>query len=76
MVVSERVDSDGYHESITTIGTGPATIFQNGQAIEGTWTKSSQSSQIVFRDANGDNIQFTPGQVWIAAIPQYGRIEY
>ncbi len=76
MVVSERVDSDGYHEAITTIGTGPATIFQNGQAIEGTWTKSSQSSQIVFRDASGNNIQFTPGQVWIAAIPQYGRIEY
>lgn len=76
MVVQERVDSDGYHEAITTIGTGPATIFQNGHAIEGTWTKASQSSQIVFRDANGDTVQFTPGQVWIAAIPQYGRIEY
>lgn len=76
MVVQERVDYDGYHEAITTIGTGPATVFQNGQAIEGTWTKSSQSSQIIFRDANGNNIQFTPGQVWIAAIPQYGRIEY
>lgn len=76
MVVQERADTDGYHEKITTIGTGPATIFQNGQAIEGTWTKSSQSSQIIFRDASGNNIQFTPGQVWIAAIPQYGRIEY
>lgn len=76
MVVQERAASDGYHESITTIGTGPATIFQNGQAIEGTWTKASQASQIVFRNANGDTIEFTPGQVWIAAIPQYGRIEY
>ncbi len=76
MVVQERTDFDGYHEKITTIGTGPATIFQNGQAIEGSWTKSSQSSQIIFRDANGNNIQFVPGQVWIAAIPQTGRIEY
>lgn len=76
MVVQERTASDNYHENITTIGTGPATIFQNGQAIEGTWTKASQASQIVFRDANGDTIEFTPGQVWIAAIPQYGRIEY
>lgn len=76
MVVQERTDTDGYHEAITTIGTGPATIFQNGQAIEGTWTKSAQSSQIVFRDAEGNTIQFVPGQVWIAAIPQYGRIEY
>ncbi len=76
MVVQERPDYDGYHEKITTIGTGPATIFQNGQVIEGSWTKSSQTSQIIFRNANGDNIQFTPGQVWIAAIPQTGSIEY
>lgn len=76
MVVQERPDYDGYHEKITAIGTGPATIFQNGQVIEGSWTKSSQTSQIIFRNANGDNIQFTPGQVWIAAIPQTGRIEY
>ena len=77
MVVSEHTANDNYHEEINTIGTGSATIFQNGQVIEGTWTKTNQSSQIVFRDNNGDIVSFTPGQVWIAAVPQYGgRIEY
>lgn len=76
MVVQERLDSDQYHESITTNSTGSATIFQNGQAIEGTWTKTAGNSQIVFRDTAGAEVKFTPGQVWISAIPQYGRIEY
>lgn len=68
--------SDDYHEDITTIGSGNAIIFQNGQAIEGTWSKLSQKDQIVFRDNNGDQIKFTPGQLWVAAVPQYGRIDY
>ena len=53
--------SDDYHEDITTIGT---------------WSKLSQKDQIVFRDNNGDQIKFTPGQLWVAAVPQYGRIDY
>lgn len=76
MIVREGLMSDDYHEDITTIGSGNAIIFQNGQAIEGTWSKLSQKDQIVFRDTNGDQIKFTPGQLWIAAVPQYGRIDY
>lgn len=76
MVVSERTMSDGYHESITTTGSGNATIFQNGTAIEATWRKKSQSSQITFTDKDGNEIKLTPGQVWIAAVPQYGEVNY
>lgn len=76
MIVSEHTMSDGYHESITTTGSGNATIFQNGTAIEATWRKASQSSQIVFTDANGEEIKLTPGQVWIVAVPQYGEVNY
>lgn len=76
MIVSERTMADGYHESITTVGSGNATIFQNGTAIEATWRKASQSSQIVFTDVNGEEIKLTPGQVWIAAVPQYGEVNY
>ena len=71
MFVNERKMSDGYHENITTIGSGSATIFQNGEVIEGTWQKLSASDQIVFRDNSGDLIKFAPGQVWIAAVPIY-----
>lgn len=76
MVVHESGMADGYHEDITAIGRGDAIIFQNGEAIEGTWHKSSQTSQIVFRDTAGDTIKLVPGQVWISAIPQYGSINY
>lgn len=76
MIVRENGMSDGYHENITTISSGNAVIFQNGTAIEGTWQKTSQSSQIVFRDNAGDIIKLAPGQIWISAIPQYGAVIY
>ena len=76
MIVEEGRMSDGYHEEIQTIDSGTAYIFQNGLAIQGTWTKSSQDAQIIFRDSNGEEIALTPGQVWIAAVPQYGDVSY
>ena len=72
MMVDERLDSDNYHHIIQTIGTGNAYIFQNGTAIKGTWKKTSKDSQIVFTDESGKPISFTPGQLWVAAIPNYG----
>ncbi len=76
MFVRESVASDNYHEDITTVGSGKAYVFQNGTVETGTWTKSSISSQIVFRNDDGEEIAFTPGQLWIAAVPQYGGVEY
>lgn len=76
MMVQERTMADGYHESITTIGSGKAYIFQNGEVIEGTWGKASQDSQIVFKDASGEVVKFTPGQLWIAAVPQFGSVSW
>lgn len=72
MMVDERLDSDNYHHVIQTIGTGTAYVFQNGTAIKGTWKKTSKESQIVFASETGEPISFTPGQLWIAAIPNYG----
>lgn len=76
MRVMESTMADGYHEQIQTIGNGEAYIFQNGEYIEATWSKSSQTSQIVFRDASGSEIKFTPGQLWIAAVPQFGSVSW
>ena len=72
MMVDERLDSDNYHHVIQTIGTGTAYVFENGTAIKGTWKKTSKESQIVFTDEAGNPISFTPGQLWVAAIPNYG----
>lgn len=76
MRVQEHTMSDNYHESITTIGSGTAYIFQNGRLIEGKWSKSNQSAQIKFTDASGEEVAFVPGQVWIAAVPQFGSVNW
>lgn len=65
------------HEEITTIGTGPVKIFQNGEVIEGTWHKSSQFDQLFFTDANEKDIPLVRGQTWITAIPSStGSVTY
>jgi hypothetical protein len=74
VIVAMRVDEstifeDGYRESITTIGSGAAVIFQNGTAISATWNKPSKLDQITFTDAAGADIPLVRGQTWIAAIP-------
>ncbi len=76
MIVQEGRASDNYHESIKTTGSGKAYIFQNGEAIEGTWEKPSVDSQITFKDGGGNIIKLIPGQTWISAVPSYGAVEY
>lgn len=76
MRVEEHTMSDNYHESIKTVGRGNAYVFQNGTVIEGSWEKSSIDSQIIFRDADGAEVKFTHGQLWIAAVPQFGSVSW
>ncbi len=77
VIIAIRVDEtselqDGYREVITTIGSGNATIFQNGTAIAATWHKADQKSQINFTDAAGNDIPLVRGQTWITAVPNDG----
>lgn len=74
VVVAMRVDEstnfeDGYRENINTIGSGTATIFQNGTAISATWHKPTKLDQITFTDATGNDIPLVRGQTWLAAVP-------
>jgi hypothetical protein len=77
VIVAMRVDEttifeDGSREKIVTVGSGPATIFQNGTAIPVTWTKTAKSAQITFTDAAGVNVPLVRGQTWIAAVKNSG----
>ncbi|MCY1549211.1 hypothetical protein D9M68_853690 [compost metagenome] len=63
------VMEDGYRESIATIGSGEAIIFQNGTAQTVTWTKKDKTSQIIFKNAEGKDVPLIRGQTWIAAVP-------
>jgi len=74
--VHESTMSDHYHEQITTIGTGTADIFQNGEHLTAHWRKTAQSAQIIFTDEDGNEIPLIPGQLWISAVPQFGQVYY
>ena len=62
-------NGDGFVQSIGTVGTGRAVIFQNGVATEAIWAKSSDTSQITFKDSTGIDIPLVRGQTWITAVP-------
>lgn len=68
-VTQQRVLEDGWREQINAIGTGTATIFQDGGAQEVTWSKASKTEQIKFTDAAGSDVPLARGQTWITAVP-------
>lgn len=74
VVIAMHVDmhlvlEDGYREQIATTGSGKATVFQNGTAINVTWRKKSRTAPLEFLDKNGKAVELVRGQTWIAAVP-------
>ena len=53
-------------------GSGPATLFRDGQAIEGTWSRKSIKDVVRFETKSGDEMVFKEGSVWIHLLPGKG----
>lgn len=51
--------------SVKTIGQGTATIWQNGRRIDARWKKPTATSMLTFIDAQGAEIPFAPGPIWV-----------
>jgi hypothetical protein len=64
------------HLLYTTEGTGKAIVFQNGEAVEGTWQKRAMSGRTLFYDSSGREINLVRGMIWIAAVPDTNTISY
>jgi hypothetical protein len=56
------------HNYFQTTGTGKATIFQNGEKIEGTWAKKAREDRTIFTDKKGKQIEFVRGMIWIEVV--------
>lgn len=52
-----------------TTGEGAATVFVDGHAISGTWSRPSPSDPFVLRDGAGDEILLEPGRTFIELVP-------
>ena len=80
MAVPEQngaLDSSGaFYANYATIGSGQVVVFQDGIATPGTWTKTSNDSQITFTGADGKALALNPGQTWICAITTIGNVTY
>jgi len=60
--------------TMQTLGSGPASIFQDGQRIDGTWRKDSRTARTKFFDGENQEIQLVRGKLWYAIVPQTGTI--
>lgn len=64
------------HMFYQTIGDGKALLFQNGNAIEGSWKKSSVTGRTKFFDKNGKEFAFVSGPIWIEILPNGNKVSY
>lgn len=62
-----------YHD---IVGTNKALIFQDGKIIEGIWTRSEPDSMDIYKDLQGNEIEFTRGQIWVQLVPPENKIIY
>lgn len=72
--------NDGYpgniHLLYATSGSGRALIFQDGQATEGKWIKSSRIARSKYVDSSNKEIAFLRGQIWIQTVPEGSKVSY
>lgn len=52
-----------------TVGSGRATVFRDGQAVEATWTKSKSGEHTQFTDTTGSPVPLNPGTTWVEVVP-------
>ncbi|HCR35475.1 hypothetical protein A2130_01435 [Candidatus Woesebacteria bacterium GWC2_33_12] len=75
--VKEEGPVDNEHHMLYTVtGKGKATMFQNGNAIEGTWEKMTATDRLKFVDEKGSEIPLVRGQIWIEVLPAGNDISY
>ncbi|MBP9691272.1 DUF3048 domain-containing protein [Candidatus Woesebacteria bacterium] len=76
----ESVANDGYehgqHLLYDVLGTDDAIVFQNGEAIKGTWKKKTAEDMMRFYTAKGEEIEMVRGQVWISILPTGNVVDY
>lgn len=64
------------HMFYQVIGTGKAIIFQNGDVIEGTWSKATALDREVFYGTNGKEVEMVRGPTWVEIVPAGNNVSY
>ncbi len=66
---------DPWYDSIDS---GEAYFFMNGEKIQGRWNKDKlkMDSKLILTDANGMNIKFVTGQIWINVVYPNMKVDW
>jgi hypothetical protein len=56
------------HMLYDTVGTGKVLLFQNGEVVEGTWSKASRTARTIYKDKQGKELQFVRGNIWVEVL--------
>jgi hypothetical protein len=62
-IVEDSLGSRGLDYRLT--GTGPVSVFRDGQRMDGTWKRAGVLDMFSFFDASGTPLLLEPGQSWI-----------
>ncbi len=77
MVTDIQGPLDKYgHMSVRTTGNGLVFVFQDGNAIQGSWQRGSIYEPYVFKDNSGKTISFNGGNTWIAVVQGAEKVSY
>ncbi|MEO9255277.1 MAG: DUF3048 domain-containing protein, partial [Tepidiformaceae bacterium] len=68
MQTSTEVVDDSGHVLLGQFGSGPATVFMDGRQIAATWKKADRKARTRYYDANGNEIAFNRGPIFIEVI--------
>lgn len=71
-----RTSTSVGHQAVNTTGSGDVYIFQDGVATAGTWSKSANNGQFIFKDTAGVEVGLNPGRTWFAIIPTTQSVSY
>lgn len=64
------------HMLYELMGTGKGIVFQDGQAIEATWSKKDREARTVWKDSKGKEIAFNRGKIVFHILPSDNTIKY
>jgi hypothetical protein len=64
------------HMAVRTTGNGTAFIFQDGNAVQGSWERANMYSPFIYKDNRGQQVRFTGGSTWIAIVQSNEKVSF
>jgi hypothetical protein len=82
LIQNVQIEEDGTVDSVgspsylsKTVGSGTFTLYRDGHAISGNWTRSAPDQPTQFLDAAGAPVPFKPGKTWVALVPPTASVD-